>query len=80
VPVIDHWECSVRDPSGFLDCVCQVLAIQRVCRRVQHPQVGTLGSLGAQVKAFGLVDYSYCSIRLAGRGLGGLSESRDVRR
>jgi hypothetical protein len=72
VPVIDHWEYNVQDPSGSPDCVCQVLEIQPACRKVQHLQVGILGSLGALVKAFVLVDYSYCNIRLAGLGLGGL--------
>jgi hypothetical protein len=68
----DHWEYGVQDPWGSLDCVCQVQEIRPVCHRVQYLQVDSLDSLGAQVRAFVRVDYSYCNIRLDGLGQDGL--------
>jgi hypothetical protein len=63
VLVTDRWEYGVQDPSGSLDYVYRVLDLQ----------VDILDSLGAQVKAFALVGYSYCSIRLVdGLGQDGL--------
>lgn len=35
---------------------------------VPYLQVDILGSLGAQVRAFALVGYSYCNSRLVGLG------------
>ncbi len=68
MPATDHWEYGAQDPSGSLDCVCQVQEIPQVCHMVLFLLADILGLLGAQVKAFALVGYSCCNSRLVGLG------------